>query len=70
MKNLFKSSWKTWDLYSLAYNTLLESYVHKDKNHNSFIDLLYKSLHYDYKQRPPIEITFENFKEALRGLRV
>lgn len=70
MKNLFKSSWKTWDLYSLAYNTLLESYVHKDKNHNSFIDLLYKSLHYDYKQRPPIELIFENFKEALRGLRV
>ena len=70
MKTLFKSSWKTWDLYSLSYNTLLESYIHKDEKHDSFLDLIYKSLHYDYKERPPIEILFKEFEETLRRPRV
>lgn len=68
IEELFLSSYETWDMYSMCYLCLSCIYKNKlsqDIQCSSFIDILQKGIHYDYKQRPSISEHIDKFEGFL-----
>lgn len=66
---LFISSYKTWDMYSICYTCL--SFIYKNKlplsKYTEFIDLLQKGIHYDYTKRLNISERIHLFHDYIKN---
>ena len=67
IKEILSDAWKTWDMYQHSYILLIFIYKENVNNINSFKNMLFRSLHYDYLKRPSIHDLLSNYYHMLKS---